>query len=91
MVDGSIAFLYGFWYVKIHFICETRFRKACQHRAHNGQRISFWDEVWCGNIPLKYQFPLLYLYNREQQSSISDKFEVMGGKVTWDFSFVIIS
>jgi len=26
----------------------------------NGSRIRFWDDVWCGEMPLKEAFPVLY-------------------------------
>lgn len=37
------------------------FDKCNRYRAHNGQRIGFWNKQWHGNSTLKELFPGLYL------------------------------
>jgi hypothetical protein len=35
----------------------------CKHTSlilGNGSRTRFWDDVWCGELPLKEPFPVLY-------------------------------
>lgn len=29
------------------------FDKCIRHRAHNGQKIELWDELWCGDSALE--------------------------------------
>src|SRR4051812_29432909 len=36
----------------------------------NGERISFWDDVWIGSNLLRYRFPRLYLLSPDKSSRL---------------------
>lgn len=66
---------------------STEFENCVRYRAHNGLRLKFWKDIWCGNSSLKHQFPSLFMVDTGKQSLIADKFQVLGGKVSWTFRF----
>jgi hypothetical protein len=33
------------------------FKWGAIHRVKNGRNTSFWEDVWCGDVPLKVQYP----------------------------------
>jgi hypothetical protein len=35
------------------------FKWGIVYKVHNGEKVSFWDDVWVGEVPLKIQFPTL--------------------------------
>jgi len=39
---------------------DNHFRSLVHYRAKNGSRILFWHGLWCGDQPLKFQFPNLF-------------------------------
>ncbi|KAG8479345.1 hypothetical protein CXB51_029147 [Gossypium anomalum] len=38
----------------------------------NGRMTLFWMDIWCGNRPLKHDFPRLFCLARQKESSIAD-------------------
>lgn len=62
-------------------------KKWIHYRVHNGQNIHCQDDLWCGQLTRKYQFPLLYLWDRRPQVMVVNHVHLLGGKVTWDFNF----
>nr|GFB05589.1 reverse transcriptase domain, reverse transcriptase zinc-binding domain protein [Tanacetum cinerariifolium] len=38
----------------------------CKIKLGNGSLTSFWDDTWCGNSPLKYQFPRIYMLDSDK-------------------------
>jgi len=53
----------------------------------NGSRIRFWDDVWCGEVPLKEAFPVLYDIARDKDALVEDHLVVVSGSYQWDVSF----
>jgi len=53
----------------------------------NGSRIRFWDDVWCGELPLKEAFPVLYDIARDKDADVADHLVVVSGSYEWDVSF----
>jgi hypothetical protein len=50
----------------------------------NGSRIRFWDDVWCGEMPLKEAFPVLYDIARDKDAHVVDHLVVVSGSYQWD-------
>ena len=36
----------------------------------DGNRVKFWQDVWCGDCPLNEVFPELYSIRRSKESSV---------------------
>jgi hypothetical protein len=53
----------------------------------NGSRIRFWDDVWCGEVPLKEAFPVLYDIACDKDAHVADHLVVVSGSYQWDVSF----
>nr|GEV46646.1 RNA-directed DNA polymerase, eukaryota, reverse transcriptase zinc-binding domain protein [Tanacetum cinerariifolium] len=45
----------------------------CVRKVGNGVSCRFWEDSWCGNQPLKIQFPRIYLLELEKNCSIADR------------------
>jgi hypothetical protein len=46
----------------------------CSHTTlilGNGSRIRFWDDVWCGEMPPKEAFPVLYDIARDKDELVA--------------------
>jgi hypothetical protein len=53
----------------------------------NGSRIRFWDDVWCGEVPLKEAFTVLYDIARDKDAHVADHLVLVSGSYQWDVSF----
>jgi hypothetical protein len=52
-----------------------------------GSKISFWEDVWCGESPLKDTFPGLFSIVRFKEASITDNMEHANGTIQWNIVF----
>jgi hypothetical protein len=52
-----------------------------------GSRISFWEDVWCGESSLKDTFPGLFNIASVKEASIADNVERSNGAVQWNIVF----
>jgi hypothetical protein len=48
------------------------FSNHISHKLGDGSRIRFWHDTWCGDLPLKQQFPMLYLLTRAPEARVAD-------------------
>jgi hypothetical protein len=53
----------------------------------DGTKISFWHDLWCGDMTLKIAFPALFGIVRVEDASVADNLEVLGGSNQWNMSF----
>ena len=53
-----------------------------------GSRVLFWQDVWCGERPLKSQFPNLYRIAHLKEATVNQMFSRNGNHIHWDLSFV---
>ena len=76
----------GFW----KFISKEwhRFSSHIRLILGDGSRISFWEEVWCGSLPLMEVFPGLYNLASNKEASIVDNFDSLSGSWQWNVSFL---
>jgi hypothetical protein len=63
------------------FSSHTRFELG------NGSRTSFWDDVWCGQWPLKEAFPVLYGIACDKDACVAAHLDFSSGSIQWDVSF----
>jgi hypothetical protein len=52
-----------------------------------GSRIQFWDDVWCGEMPRKEVFPVLYDIAPDKDAHVANHLVVVSGSYQWDVSF----
>ncbi|GJX69578.1 RNA-directed DNA polymerase, eukaryota, reverse transcriptase zinc-binding domain protein [Tanacetum coccineum] len=45
----------------------------CNRKLGNNVSISFWNDVWCGNLPLKTRFPRVYMLDNDKSCSIANR------------------
>ena len=53
----------------------------------DGSRIKFWHDSWCGDQPLKVQFPELFHLARAPEASVADHLCFIGSIRHWDIAF----
>lgn len=53
----------------------------------SGREISFWEEVWAGNIPLKRKFPRLFHLSEMREGSISEMGKWEDGRWKWEWKW----
>jgi hypothetical protein len=70
-------YLYGWQIFKSHI----RFDPG------EGSKIRFWDDVWCGDRPLKVAFPGLFNIASFKEASIADNLERANGAIQWNIQF----
>ena len=74
----------GLW--KSILSVKDDFQKWSRFRVHNGQRVSFWHDEWCGQSVLCDQFSNLYSLDLRQQAVVAEAFYSLWGENVWDFS-----
>ena len=64
------------------------FKTIVRFQVGNGSRVLFWQDVWCGERPLKSQFPNLYRIAHLKEATVNQMFSRNGKHIHWDLSFV---
>jgi hypothetical protein len=59
---------------------EHLFKCGALHRVKDGKKTSFWEDVWCAEVPLKIQFPEIFKMCRLPKVWVSDCWDSEG----WD-------
>jgi hypothetical protein len=65
---GGSHFWSGFMKVKEHFLEHSSFN------VHDGSQVRFWEDMWVGNLPLKFQYPSLYNIARKKHIKVATVF-----------------
>ncbi|PWA34615.1 RNA-directed DNA polymerase, eukaryota, Reverse transcriptase zinc-binding domain protein [Artemisia annua] len=55
----------------------------CIRKLGNGISIRFWDEIWCGNSPLKNLFPRIYMLDNDRGCNVASRVSLQ------DWSYVL--
>uniref|UniRef100_A0A2N9GB44 Integrase catalytic domain-containing protein n=1 Tax=Fagus sylvatica TaxID=28930 RepID=A0A2N9GB44_FAGSY len=48
------------------------FSQHISYTVGDGSRLRFWHDVWCGDLPLRSQFPSLFQLARAPEASVAD-------------------
>ena len=69
--------------------CEV-FSKNIQFKVGLGNRVKFWIDRWCGDLPLHLAFPVLYNFATNRAASIDSSLICQGawGRRTCDVCFI---
>ena len=54
----------------------------------NGERVKFWHDQWCGDLPLKGAFPDLFSIAAYKDAAAANLMSVRNGKLHWEVTFV---
>jgi hypothetical protein len=75
----------GLW----KFICMgwRNFKRHFRFDPGDGSKISFWEDVWCGETSLKDSFPGLFSIASLKEASIADNVERSNDVVQWNIVF----
>ena len=66
------------------------FKQHVELVAGLGNRIRFWQDNWCGEVPLKAMFPVLFACSSAKDASIAASLSTFGinrGRI-WDITFI---
>ena len=66
------------------------FSKNDQFEVGVGDRVKFWTDKWCGDLPLHLAFPILYNFAANREVSIESSLicQGAGDRRTWDVHFI---
>ena len=53
----------------------------------DGLRVKFWQDQWCGEIPLAVNYPKLFRICRDKEASVAELMKFTNGVFYWDLSF----
>ena len=56
-------------------------------KVGNGERMRFWHDVWCGDLPLKVVYPGLFSIAGERDASVAALMAFRNGALHWEMSF----
>ena len=84
-LDPRRAFGVGLW-KNIRKWWET-LKGFTRHVVGDGTRISFWNDLWCGEAILKVAFPVLFGIACAKDALVTANMEVLGGSSQWNVGF----
>jgi hypothetical protein len=53
----------------------------------DGSKVLFWQDHWCGEMPLMHAYPELFSFTREMRASVADLMSFVNGTIHWGISF----
>lgn len=59
------------------------FREGLSWLFGNGQRTSFWEDKWCGSIPLKQVYPTIFSLVANPRAMVADYLDLSHGRPIW--------
>lgn len=63
------------------------FDNCIQYQVCNGNKLGFWNDLWCGNMLLEELSPALYMLDRCPEAVVDDNFQIVGDSVIWIVNF----
>ncbi|KAL9677221.1 hypothetical protein QQ045_005449 [Rhodiola kirilowii] len=63
------------------------FKEGLKFKLGNGNSTSFWHDVWLGDIPIKGQYPKLFLLAVDKKASVREMGCWVGGVWFWQLKF----
>ncbi|OVA01987.1 hypothetical protein BVC80_1469g12 [Macleaya cordata] len=60
------------------------FKPFISFEVSTGNVVRFWDDLWCGVIPLKSRFPAVYSMVYNKSALVADVMRVEGNCTSWD-------
>ena len=63
-------------------------KKDCKLILGEGDRIRFWEDIWCGENPLCTSFPTLYVVVASKGAKVGEGWETTRGGGGWNMRFI---
>ncbi|KAG7965378.1 hypothetical protein I3843_09G220400 [Carya illinoinensis] len=63
----------------------------CKYEMGRGTQISFWHDIWCGDVALKSAFPSLYRIALDPDSSVAENMCSTAEPIHWFVSFTRVA
>ena len=73
--SGDIPGSHGVGLWKFIYIGWQSFKSHFRFDPGEGSKVRFWDDVWCGDRPLKIEFPTLFNIASFKEAFIADNVE----------------
>ena len=54
----------------------------------DGSRVKFWEDLWCGERPLRVMFPSLYALAESKWAMVAKVWDTTRGEGTWNPRFM---
>ena len=64
------------------------FKSRTRFEVGKGRRIKFWQDEWCGDVPLKDSFPSLFSFAASKELWVNDGQVVESGPIFWNSCFL---
>lgn len=74
-----------FW--KGVFSVADAFDSHIRYRPYSGEDILFWKDKWLGEVPLAFQFPVLFSFTANKEAYVKECFHLTQHKVVWGPEF----
>ena len=65
----------------------SQLKQNCELVLRDGKRIRFWEDIWCGGLPLSEAFPALYNNAASKGAMIADIWVFSKDQGAWDPKF----
>ncbi|KAF5206673.1 hypothetical protein FRX31_003740 [Thalictrum thalictroides] len=62
---------------------KDEFMKGVAFVIGKGSRISFWNDIWCGETTLRYDFPKIYLKSNGKTDTVAAHLNWKNGQHVW--------
>lgn len=66
---------------------KSWFKMRAAYRIGDGEKISFWDDVWCGKCPLKTTFRRLFQCCNQHEATVAEVCDRGESNLTFRKSF----
>jgi hypothetical protein len=64
------------------------FKQHVWFEVGNGSRVLFWQDVWCGELPLKTVSPALFNIACAKEAWVEENMDIVNGAIHWNAMFV---
>jgi hypothetical protein len=63
------------------------FKQYVRFEFGNGSQVLFWLDVWCGELPLKIAFPVLFNIVCAKEAWVDENMVIVNGAIHWNVMF----
>jgi hypothetical protein len=64
------------------------FKQHVRYEVGNGSRILFWQDVRCGELLLKSEFPALFTIACAKEAWVEENMAIVNGVIHWNVMFI---